>query len=91
MDDLAGFGKAAEKFLALLESSVGALYRPRAIRREGKAAADTEAYKLVALANAEVKASIVKADGQYDLEQRALNRIRQQELTKQTNIESIEN
>jgi hypothetical protein len=73
----------------LLESSVGALYRPRAIRREGKAAADTEAYKLVALANAEVKASVVKADGQYELEQRAINRIRQQELTKQTNIESI--
>jgi hypothetical protein len=89
MDDLAGLGKAAEKFFALIESSVGTLYRPRAIREEGKAAAETEAYKVLALANAEVKAAAIKADGQYELEQRAISRIRQQELVKQSNIESI--
>jgi len=89
MDDLAGFGKAAERFFGLIESSVGALYKPRALRKEGAAAADAEAYKLVALANAKAKADLIQFESQQDLEQRAVNRLRQQELTKQSNIEAI--
>lgn len=89
MDDLAGFGKAAERFFALVESSIGTLYRPRAIRTEGKASAEVEAYKVIAIANANAKANIISADNQGELERRAIARLRQQELTKQTNIESI--
>jgi hypothetical protein len=89
MDDLAGLGKATEKFFGLIESAIGTLYRPRAIRKEGEASADAEAYKIVAIANANAKADIVKFESQQDLERRAIDRLRQQELTKQTNIESI--
>jgi hypothetical protein len=89
MDDLAGLGKAAEKFFALLEASVGTLYRPKSIRKEGEAAAEVEAYKVVALAKANAKADLIRLDAQQDLERRAINRLRQQELVKQTNIEAI--
>jgi hypothetical protein len=87
--DLAGLGHAAEKFLSLIESSIGSLYRPKSIRAEGKAQADVEAYKLLVVARAQSEAKIIEADAEQQLEERALRRMRQQELSKQLNIESI--
>jgi hypothetical protein len=89
MEDLAGFGKATEKFFSLIESAVGTLYRPEAIRAEGRAIADAEAYKVVALARAEAEAKGIQTDSQQELAERAVARIRHQELLKQSNIDSI--
>lgn len=89
MEDLAGIGRAAERFLELVQSSIGTLYRPRAIRRDGKAAADAEAYKIIALAKANNEARLIAFDGEQALAERAIERLRHQELNKQRNIESI--
>ncbi len=56
MEDIGRVGCAAEKFLDLIQSAVGTLYRPRAIRLDGRAAAEAEAYKIVALAKADKEA-----------------------------------
>jgi hypothetical protein len=88
MEDLGGIGRATEKFLAVIQSAIGTVYRPRALRLEGRAAADAEAYKIVALAKAEKEARLVRSDADAELAERAVARLRHQEMTKQLNIES---
>jgi Protein of unknown function (DUF2806) len=89
MEDLTGFGRATEKFLELVQSSIGTLYRPRAIRKEGEANARVEAYKVITLAKANNEARQLALDGEQALAERAISRLRHQELNKQKNLESI--
>ncbi|MBR1170382.1 DUF2806 domain-containing protein [Bradyrhizobium liaoningense] len=89
MDDLAGLGKAAEKFLSLIQDSIGTLYRPKAIRKEGRASAEAEAYRIVAMARANAVAAQIAADSEEALAQRAALRLRHEEMRKQENIEAI--
>jgi hypothetical protein len=89
MEDLGGFGRAAEKFLGLIESSVGKLYRPRAIRQEGRALADAEAYKIISIAKADQAARLINYETEHALAERAVARLREQEMAKQFNIEAI--
>jgi len=89
MEDLGGFGRAAEKFLALIESSIGTLYKPRSIRNEGRAQADADSYKIVTLARADKTAKLIHADVEQELAERAVARLCHQEMLKQSNIESI--
>jgi Protein of unknown function (DUF2806) len=91
VEDLAGLGRAVEKFLGLVQSSVGTLYRPRAIRHEGQAKADIEAYKVVTVAKATVEARRISLEADQELAARAVVRLRHEELTKQENLESIIN
>jgi hypothetical protein len=89
MEDLGGFGRAAEKFFDLISSSVGTLYKPRAIRTEGKAKADADAYQVVAMAKAQGESKLIASEADQALAERAFARLRQQEMTKQVNVESI--
>ncbi len=88
MDDLAGLGKVAQALLQAIQSAVGTMYRPRAIRNERKAAADAEAYKIITTARALASARIVEAD-MGELVERAAMRFVQEEINKQANIEAI--
>jgi hypothetical protein len=89
LEDFTGIGRATGKFLELVQSSIGTLYRPRAIRKEGEAVADAEAYKVIALAKANNEARQITLDGQQALAERAVERLRHQELNKQKNLEAI--
>jgi hypothetical protein len=89
ISDLAGMGKAVDKFLSLVEATVGTLYRPRAIRKEGQAQIEFEANKVVALARAENEVRLIRAEGDANLAERAIARLRSQEIFKQSNIEAI--
>jgi hypothetical protein len=89
MNDLIGVGRAVEKFLELVQSSIGTLYRPRAIRKEGQAQAEADAYRLAMLAEVQKRANRTVSDPDRDLAERALARLRHQEIFKQSNIETI--
>ena len=89
MEDLAGIGRAVEKFLGLVQSSIGTLYRPRALRQEGKAKADAGAYQLVTEAKAAAEVSLINFEAEQTLAERTAARLRHQEMTKQENLESI--
>ncbi|WP_081065604.1 TIGR03899 family protein [Burkholderia territorii] len=100
MDDLLGLGKGTDKLLAVVERAVGALYRPYGIRRE----ADAEDYRrhlvdaakresnvkdIVESARAQVKADMILAQGQQDLEARTQARLRHEAMRQQENIENV--
>ena len=87
--DLGGIGHATEKFLDAIQSAIGALYRPRSLLLEGRASADVEAYKMVALAKAERESQLIRSDAEQELAARAVERLRHQETVKQLNMESI--
>src|SRR5260221_476641 len=89
MEDLAGIGRATEKFLEIVRSSIGTLYRPGAIRNEGEARARAEAYRMIELAKADVEVRQIEQNGEEALAQRAISRLRHQEMNKQKNIETI--
>ncbi|WP_081087905.1 TIGR03899 family protein [Burkholderia cepacia] len=100
MDDLLGLGKGTGKLLAVVERAVGTLYRPYGIKRE----ADAEDYKqrladatkresnskdIIESAKAQVKASMILAEGQQELEARTQARIRHEAMREQQNIENV--
>ena len=77
MDDLAGFGKAAEKALSLLGDTCGVLYEPTRIKKKAKA--DAEAIKVLAEANGECASIEIRAKARADLVT----------IREQQNLESI--
>ncbi|CAM2178723.1 TIGR03899 family protein [Burkholderia cenocepacia] len=100
MDDLLGLGKGTDKLLAVVERAVGALYRPYGIKRE----ADAEDYKhrlvdatkrdanskdIIESAKAQVKANMILAEGQQELEARTQARIRHEAMREQQNLENV--
>jgi hypothetical protein len=103
-DDLTPSSKeilsAAGRCLGAVRDGAAKLYKPLAIRREGKARVDVEAYKIEKLAEAEAKASLIKADSsakqtlaeaelQDELARRMKAKVVNQELFRQANIEAI--
>jgi hypothetical protein len=89
ISDQAGLGKAAAAILSSVEKLLGAAFRPFQIRREGRATADAEAYRIVTLAEANVRAGAVAAEGDADLAERARARVVSEIVREQRNIESI--
>lgn len=100
VDDLAGLGKAAEKLIGEISKGIGTLYRPRAIRNEGKA----EAAKILAIelakAQAEEQTKDLAIAGHLNrvalltnndpgIVERAKARLLLQEIQGQLNVEAI--
>lgn len=87
--DLAGVGKIGTQIIQAVERATGAVYRPRAIRKE----ADAKAYEIVALAEAQSKADAITRlradDTDYEIKQRAARRVVATAIQEQTNIENI--
>lgn len=78
-------GKSVEKLIDVVSKGIGTLYKPRAIRKE----ADAEAYKAEVLAKAEAKRLIIEGEAKIELYERAKERLLNQEINRQVNIEDI--
>ena len=78
-------GKAIEKLIEVVSKGIGTLYKPRAIRKE----ADAKAYKNEVLAKAEAKKTLIEGDAKIELIERARERLVNQEINRQTNLEEI--
>ncbi len=78
-------GKAIKKLIEVVSQGIGTLYKPRAIRKE----ADAEAYKNEALAKAEAKKTLIEGEAKIELVERARERLVNQEINRQTNLEEI--
>ena len=73
------------KLLDMVQKTTGTLYKPRAIRKQ----ADAEAYALETTAHANAKALVIEGGANSELVDRAKNRLVQQELQRQENLENI--
>lgn len=78
-------GKPIEKLIETVSSAIGTLYKPRAMRKE----ADAEAYKIEKIEEAKAKRLILKTDAEFEILHRAKERLINQELNRQLNIENI--
>lgn len=86
--DLAGIGSAGEKIIDAISGAIGTLYRPTSIRKDGRAMADAEAYRIEKRAMAEAKARLISEDAELTIEARAANRLRAQEVRRQVALEA---
>ena len=89
IDDIGGLGKAVKTVTGAVRSAVSTLYRPAAIRKEGKARADTEAYRIETLARAEVAAAMIKIEGALELAERAKQRFVFEQVKQQESLDAI--
>ena len=88
VSDLTGLGAATKALLGMIRDATGVLYRPKAIRDQGRAAADAKAYEMVALAKAKVEAATVLVDGRDELRLRAIERKETMWIAQQANVET---
>ena len=102
ISDLSGLGRIGDALISAFQNAVGTLYRPIAIRAEGRALADTEAYKIVKLAEAQQQAQMIldappspicqdgsEPDNDIALRKRAGDRLVRTEMRRQVNLENI--
>ncbi|MEB0262095.1 MULTISPECIES: DUF2806 domain-containing protein [unclassified Mucilaginibacter] len=73
------------KLIEVGQAAVGTWYKPRAMRNE----ADAKAYELETMAYAQAKADIIKSNAEIEMADRARQRLYQQEMQRQRNIENI--
>ena len=78
-------GKAIEKLIDVVSKGIGTIYKPRAIRK----GAEAEAYKNEVLAKAQAKKTLIEGEAKIDLLERAKERLVNQELHRQMNLEGI--
>ncbi|MDX9744185.1 MAG: DUF2806 domain-containing protein [Arcobacteraceae bacterium] len=83
--DLTGLSKPLTKLVEVASKGIGTLYKPRAIRKE----ADAEAYRQEVIANAEAKKILIEGEAKLELLSRVQNRVVQQEISRQVNLEEI--
>lgn len=83
--DLVGLSQPLTKLVEVVSKSIGTLYKPRAIRKE----ADAEAYRQEVIANAEAKKILIEGEAKLELLSRVHNRVVQQEMNRQINLEEI--
>lgn len=83
--DLTGLSKPLTKLVEVASKGIGTLYKPRAIRNE----ADAEAYKQEVIANVEAKKMLIEGEAKLELLSRVQNRVVQQEINRQVNLEEI--
>lgn len=98
--DFGGIGKAAEKLIGEISKGIGTLYRPRAIRNEGKAEAANILEIELAKAQADEQKKDLAVAGQLnriallvnndpEIIERAKARLALQEIQGQLNVEAI--
>jgi Protein of unknown function (DUF2806) len=69
--------------------AVSTLYRPIAIRKEGRARAEVEAYRVETLAQAKLKAALIKQEGATILEERVRQRFVFEQSMQQRALDGI--
>jgi Protein of unknown function (DUF2806) len=87
--DLVGIGRTVKTVSDAVRGAVSTLYRPTAIRKEGRARAEVAAYRVEALAGAEVKAALIKQDGAAVLEERVRQRFIFEQSMQQRALDGI--
>jgi len=86
MESGVDFGsKAIAKLIDVISKGIGTYYKPKAIRKE----AEAEAYKIETIARAEAKATLIRGEAEIELLTRAKERIYNQEVRRQENLESV--
>ncbi len=83
--DLTGLSKPLTKLVEVVSKGIGTLYEPRSIRKK----ADAEAYKQEVIANADAKKMLIEGEAKLELLLRVQNRVVQQEINRQVNLEEI--
>jgi hypothetical protein len=87
--DLAGIGKTVKTVSDAVSGAVSMLYKPTAIRREGRARNEVAAHKLIIMAEAEVEAALIKQEGNFALEERVRQRFVFEQSTQQDCLDRI--
>jgi Protein of unknown function (DUF2806) len=87
--DLVGIGTTVKTVSDAVRGAVSTLYRPTAIINEGRARADVAAYQVEALAQAEVKAALIKQDGAAILAERVKQRFIFEQSMQQRSLDGI--
>ena len=80
-------GRPLEKLIDTVKSAIGTLYRPTAIRKESLAEAD----RIVSIAQAEAKATLIQGEADIELFERIKSRLYAEEKQKQLNAEGVVN
>lgn len=88
VSDLTGFGAVGSSIVKSVSEAIGTVYRPTAIRREGRAAADAEAYGIEKRAQAEARARMIETRVEESIEARAVTRIKAMETRRQRALEA---
>lgn len=78
-------GKPVEKLIGEISKAIGTYYKPRAIRKE----AEAEALKIEIIAKANAQKSIIEYETEEELIKRTKERLFNQEISRQQNIEEI--
>lgn len=89
MKDLVGIGKSVKTVSDAVRGAVSVLYRPRAIRNEGRARTEVAVHGIEAVAEAEAKAALIRSESEAQLAERARDRFVFEQLTQQQALESI--
>lgn len=78
-------GKPIEKLIGEVSKAIGTVYKPRAIRKE----AEAEYFKIEAIAKANAQRAIIEYETETELIKRTKERLFNQEINRQQNIEEI--
>ncbi|HXO70595.1 MAG TPA: DUF2806 domain-containing protein [Bradyrhizobium sp.] len=89
MKDLVGIGKTVKTVSDAVRGAVSVLYRPTAIRKEGRARIEVAASRLEAIAKAEVRAAQIRQEGEITLADRAKQRFLFEQSMQQQSLENI--
>lgn len=87
--DLIGIGEAVKTVTDAVRGAISTLYRPTAIKKEGRAQTEVDAYRIETLAQAEVRAAVLKDAGSRELAERARQRFLFEQITQQESLENI--
>ena len=88
MKDLAGIGKVIKTVGDAVRGAAYTLYRPTAIRKEGRARAEVKAYEIEVTAAAKARAALIQYEGKEAIAARARQRFIFEQVTQQEAIES---
>jgi hypothetical protein len=89
MKDLVGIGKTVKTVSDAVRGAVSVLYRPTAIRKEGRARIEVAASRVEVMARAEVRAAQIRQEGDIALADRAKQRFLFEQLMQQQSLENI--
>jgi hypothetical protein len=87
--DLVGIGKTVKTVSDAVRGAVSVLYRPTAIRKEGHARIEVATSKVEAMAKAEVRAALIRQEGEITLADRAKRRFLFEQSMQQQSLENI--
>jgi hypothetical protein len=85
MEDLSGLGAVGTRIIDAVQQALGALWRPVRLKEE----ADGEGYRIIATARAEAERRKILSAADFDIAERAEQRLLGQEIQRQKNLEEI--